>query len=138
MALALKLDKTPRKFGTDHNLSHTEIHLVEIIGDSRDLSVTDIARLIGITKGAVSQTLKRLEKKGITDKQTDPANLSRVIVSLTAKGKIAYWAHKHWHETMDGGFSHYLETLDQEDARVIVDFLNRLEDFLARRVTSPE
>lgn len=64
MALALKLDQMPKQFGTGRDLSHTEIHLIEIIGDNKDLGVTDIARLIGVTKGAVSQTLKRLEKKG--------------------------------------------------------------------------
>ena len=138
MALALKLDRTPKKFGTDHDLSHSEIHLIEIIGDNQGLSVTDIATLLGITKGAVSQSLKRLEKKGLTDKIPDPVNLSRSLVELTAKGKTAYWAHRHWHETMDGGFRDYLTTMPKEDVRVIVDFLDRVEAFLVRRVESPE
>jgi len=138
MDLALKLDRAPKKFGTDRNLSHSEIHLVEIIGDNHNLSVTGIARLVGITKGAVSQALKRLEKKGIVQKQAAPENLSRAIVSLTAKGMMAYWAHKHWHETMDGGFGRYLGILDKKEAGIIVDFINRMEDFLTRRLESPE
>lgn len=138
MALAMKLDKAPKRFGTDKNLSHAEIHLIEIIGDHPDLSVTEIASLIGVTKGAVSQGLKRLEIKGLSDKVQDPANLSRAMVTLTAKGKMAYWAHKHWHETMDGGFSNYLNTMDKKDLRVILGFLDRVEDFLARRLASPE
>ena len=138
LALALKLDKTPRQFGTDHVLSHSEIHMVEIIGDNEDLSVTDIGNLIGITKGGVSQGLKRLEKKGLSTKKPDPKNLSRSIVYLTAKGKMAYWAHKHWHETMDGGFSHYLRDLDPKKTEVIIDFLTRVEDFLVRRNLSSE
>lgn len=138
MALAIKLDRTPKKFGTDGNLSHAEIHLVEIIGDNKGMGVSDIARLIGITKGAVSQSLKRLEKKGITNKQTDPENLSRVIVGLTSKGNISYWAHKHWHEKMDGGFSVYLEKLSENDVSTILDFLSNMEDFLKLRLESPE
>ncbi len=138
MELTLKLTKTPKRFGTDHDLSHSEIHLIEMIGDNQDLSVTDIAGLIGITKGAVSQSLKRLERKGLTGKQPDPENLSRSRVFLTAKGNMAYWAHKHWHETMDGGFRQYLEELNIEDTRVIVEFLTRTEDFLARRIESDE
>ncbi|MCG8637672.1 MAG: MarR family transcriptional regulator [Desulfobacterales bacterium] len=138
MELALKLSKTPRRFGTDKDLSHSEIHLIEIVGDNRDLSVTDIAGLIGITKGAVSQSLKRLEKKGLTGKKQDPENLSRALVFLTAKGKMAYWAHKHWHETMDGGFRQYMDELPPEETRVILEFLTRTEDFLARRIESEE
>lgn len=138
MALALKLDKTPKAFGTGQALSHAEIHLVEIVGDNPELSVTQIADLIGVTKGAVSQNLKRLEKKGLSTKTQDPENLSRALVTLTAKGQAAYWAHKHWHESMDGGFSRYLEGLTEEETAVIVGFLCRVEDFLSRRLAHPE
>ncbi len=137
MALTAKLDKAPKEFGTGHALSHSEIHMIEIIGDNEDLSVTDIGKLIGITKGGVSQGLKRLEKKGLTTKNPDPENLSRSIVYLTAQGNMAYWAHKHWHETMDGGFSRYLKELDPDKTKVIIDFLTRVEDFLVRRLESP-
>jgi DNA-binding MarR family transcriptional regulator len=138
MALALKLEQMPKQFGTGRDLSHTEIHLIEIIGDNRDLGVTDIARLIGVTKGAVSQTLKRLEKKGLTRKQEDPDNRSKLLVSLTALGNMAYWSHKHWHETMDGGFITYLESLDSGQTAFLLDFLSRVEDFLQRRLASTE
>lgn len=138
MALASKLDKAPRKFGTGQSLSHSEIHMIEIIGDNENMSVTDIGKWIGVTKGAISQGLKRLEKKELTTKKTDPENLSRSIVYLTAKGNMAYWAHKHWHETMDGGFSHYLKALDPHSTDIIVDFLTRIEDFLARRIQSSD
>lgn len=138
MALTMKLEKTPKRYGTDQELSHSEIHLIEIIGDTPDQGVTDLSRLMGVTKGAISQALKRLEKKGLTAKSPDPANLSRTLVTLTAKGKIAYWTHKHWHEAMDGGFSRYLKTLGDAEIRIILDFLVRVEDFLARRIDSPE
>ncbi len=138
MDLARELDKTPKKFGTDELMSHSEIHLIEMIGDLKDSSVTDIGKHLGITKGAVSQALKKLEKKGFIYKQQNPENLSRVIVKLTAKGQTAYWAHKHWHETMDGGFSRYLKEMETGDLQVIVGFLEKVEEFLKRRVQSSE
>jgi DNA-binding MarR family transcriptional regulator len=136
MRLTRELDKTPRPFGTDEPLSHSEIHLIEIIGDNRDLSVTDIGRHLGITKGAVSQNLKRLESKGFSTKEADPKNLSRTLVTLTSKGYTAYYAHKHWHETMDGGFAKYLEDMDENEITVIVRFIEKVEDFLKRRIDS--
>ena len=71
-------------------------------------------------------------------KKTDPENLSRSIVMLTAKGLTAFWAHKHWHETMDGGFLKYLEELNTSEINIIINFLKRVEDFLRRRVQSQE
>lgn len=136
MALAQQMEKTPKSFGTGEMISHSEIHLIEIIGDTKGLSVTDISRHLNITKGAVSQSLKRLETKGFTTKKSDPENLSRSIVMLTSKGQAAYWSHKHWHETMDGGFLKYLDELDDSTFTIIVNFLERVEDFLVRRVES--
>ena len=138
MNLTQQLEKVPKKFGTGEFLSRSEIHLIEIIGDNEGLSVTDIGMYLGITKGAVSQSLKRLEAKGFSLKKTDPENLSRSIVMLTAKGFTAFWAHKHWHETMDGGFLQYMEELGTSEINIIINFLERVEDFLTRRVQSRE
>ena len=138
MALVRMLENSPRKFGTDTSLSHAEIHLIEIIGDNEGLSVTDISRLLGITKGAVSQNLKRLETKGFSTKDKAPDNLSRAIVKLTAKGMTAFWSHKDWHEKMDGGFSRYMDNLQDKEIDVILDFMSKTEDFLKRRLESKD
>lgn len=136
MSLAQQMEKSHKTFGTKEKISSSEIHLIEIIGDTKNLSVTDISNHIGITKGAVSQSLKRLDSKGFIIKKPDPENLSRSLVMLTVKGKTAYWSHKHWHETMDGGFLKYLDSLDDQTFDIIINFLNRVEDFLKRRIDS--
>ncbi|RLC07125.1 MAG: MarR family transcriptional regulator [Deltaproteobacteria bacterium] len=131
--LANKLEKTPRRFGTDEPLTGTEIHLLELIGDNDEcLSVTDLSRLLGITKGAVSQNLKRVENKGLIFKEEDPENLSRLIVRLTFKGKTAYFAHKHWHETMDGGFKEYFLGLNQDKLDFLIEFMNKVDNFMKK------
>lgn len=131
--LAAKLEKMPRRFGTEEPLTSREIHIIEISGDNDEIfSVTDLARLLGITKGAVSQNLKRMEKKGLTTKIKDPQNTSRSIVKLTYKGKTAYYAHKHWHETMDGGFKAYFLELSEEKVDFLLDFMEKAEDFMKR------
>jgi DNA-binding MarR family transcriptional regulator len=131
--LAAKMEKLPRSWGTDEQLASHEIVLVETIGDHKEqLSVTDIAKALYVTKGAVSQSLKKLERKGLTSKSDDPANNSRSIVTLTAKGKTAYYAHKHWHETMDGGFREYFRETDEAKLDFLLEFLERTEDFFRR------
>jgi DNA-binding MarR family transcriptional regulator len=125
-----ELEKKPQKFGTDEDLYSSEIHLIETIGENNNFSVTDIAKQLGVTKGAVSQTLKKLETKGLTAKHTDPQNSSRAIVELTSKGKMAYYAHAHWHEQMDGGFKTYMNSLEQEQMDLIYEVLSNVENFL--------
>jgi len=127
----LELEKQPRQYGTEELLTSSEIHLIEVIGDHEGLfGVTDLARRANVTKGAVSQSLKRLEAKGLTDKGVDPRNSSRSIVNLTSKGKAAYYAHKHWHEKMDGGYLAYVNDLEEGKLEFLMDFMNRVELFL--------
>ena len=131
--LANQLEKSSRRFGTDELLNSREIHLVELIGDNDErLSVTDLSRLLGITKGAVSQNIKKLENKGLVYKEEDPENLSRMMVKLSSKGKIAYFAHKHWHETMDGGFKEYFMSLHQDKIDFLMEFMQKVGFFLER------
>ena len=123
----------PRELGTGTKLTGAEIHLIEVIGQKEALSVTDLARQLGITKGAVSQTLKRLEAKDLVMKEVDPANISRMTVSLSTKGKIAYYSHLQWHEAMDGGFREYFVNLPEDKIRFMGEFLQMLEQFLKKR-----
>jgi DNA-binding MarR family transcriptional regulator len=132
LKLAQQMEAEPRKYGTDTMLTGVEIHLIELIGDNENSSVTDVAKLFEVTKGAVSQRFKKLEHKELIKKNADPANASRTVVTLTSKGKVAYFAHKHWHETMDGGYTEYWKTLGPEKVIIIEEFLTKVEDFFQR------
>jgi DNA-binding MarR family transcriptional regulator len=134
VALANRLERMPRRFGTDTTVSSAEMHLLELIGENPGCSVTDLAGLKGITKGAVSQSLKRLEAKGLIRKTESPENLSRCRVLLTLKGETAFDAHRQWHQTMDGGFREYMRRLDAEQIEFINDFMTRVLQFLEQRI----
>ena len=125
-----ELENRPWHFGTAETLYRSEIFLLELIGDQEGIGVTEAADLLGITKGAVSQTLKKLAAKGLTEKRSDPNNGLKVCLYLTNKGKSAFYAHKYWHETMDGGFKDYFSGLSQEQISFLDEFLNQLDIFL--------
>lgn len=133
--LANEADKAPRAYGTEYPMTNSEIHLIELIGDNgATLSVTDLAKITGVTKGAVSQTLKKLENKGFIIKQIDPSNLSRVIIDLTSRGKTAYYSHRDWHETMDGGVKKYFTGLSDEELDFLYKTLDTIETFFKKAV----
>ena len=54
------------------SLYPSEVHLMLMIKNDIDTNATKIAKQLGVTKGAVSQTLSRLEKKDILLKTKDP------------------------------------------------------------------
>ncbi len=60
--------KTPKSYGTEDMLYMSEVHMIEVIGSYEGITTTKLAAALGITKGAVSQTVSKLEKKAMINK----------------------------------------------------------------------
>jgi DNA-binding MarR family transcriptional regulator len=108
----------------------SEIHLMQVIQEGSDLNAGEMARKLGITNGAVSQTLNRLEQKGVIQKTKDPALKNRVTATLTDDGKAALHHFEAGQEAALKQFSSYLAGLSNRDRQTLEQFLARLEGFL--------
>jgi DNA-binding MarR family transcriptional regulator len=124
------LENIPRDFGVHEKLTRAEIHMLAAIEHSQDASVTDLARIKGITKGAVSQLLKRLEAKKLVEKTADESNVSRLKVRLTAAGRKACRGHERMHETILETVEARMGTLDPEEIAIFERTLVRVNDLL--------
>jgi len=120
------MHKEIRKFGTDTELHGAEIGMISAIEENKGIHVIGLANILGITRSAASQTLKRLYKKGMIEKDIDPTNQSRLILGLSAKGKTVYRNHRKRHEEMEQYVSNYLKTAPDRDAQVVINFLKAL------------
>lgn len=57
-----------------------------------------LAKRLGVTKGAVTQMVARLESRDLVRRTTHPDDFRAVMVSLTEKGESAFLAHQELHE----------------------------------------
>jgi DNA-binding MarR family transcriptional regulator len=121
--------KSLLRYGEVH-LYPSEIHLMQVIQESPDLNAGEMARKLGITNGAVSQTLNRLKQKGVIQKTKDPALKNRVTATLTDDGKAAFHHFEAGQEAALKQFSSYLAGLSNRDRQTVEQFLARLEGFL--------
>jgi DNA-binding MarR family transcriptional regulator len=121
-----KFSKEERKktdYGIDIPLYHSEIRTITEIKEHEGIHISALAKHCGVTKGAISQVIKKLEQKELIIKRRDIRNQSRFLLHLTSKGEIAY--------------SHYLQH-NNEFKKMIVDILQNapidkvsfLNDFL--------
>lgn len=122
-----EIDKKTRYYGTDQPLYEAEIHMIKSIEENKGIHVTGLADMLGVTKGAVSQIIMKLEHKGMIIKNTDPRNLSRLVLSLTSKGETAYMNHEKLHQKYDQLFNAVLENATKENRAFLTDFLNSLD-----------
>ncbi|WP_081300614.1 MarR family winged helix-turn-helix transcriptional regulator [Clostridium beijerinckii] len=123
-----ELDKQTSYYGTDKQLFEAEIHMIKAIKESEGIHVIGLAEKLGVTKGAVSQIITKLQKKGMTIKEIDPNNLSRLIIRLTPKGEIAYLHHEKIHQDFDVLVNNILNDSSDEEKTFLKKFLNSLEE----------
>jgi len=108
-------------------LYEAEIHMIKAIKENEGIHVTGLADILGVTKGAVSQIIIKLERKGMIVKDTDPRNLSRLRISLTPKGETAYLNHEKLHGEFDRLFYSVLQNAAEDNKLFLSNFLESLE-----------
>ncbi len=119
-------------FGTGVPLYRAEIHTIREIGSIPAVNVTKLAEHMEVTKGAVSQTVNKLVRKGLVRKTRAPGNAKEVLLELTDLGWTGLNNHERFHSRMlDIARDHYGERLGAQIERFIA-VMNDLNDILDR------
>ncbi len=122
------MDSKPRDYGTGYLLYSSEIHAIDMIGRSPDCNITGLSEKLGVTKGAVSQTVNKLAKKGLVEKYRDAGNDKEVYVRLTEKGVKAQQGFEDFHNMRDFSLHHYVKSLNDEQMVMLITFFQLLYD----------
>jgi DNA-binding MarR family transcriptional regulator len=116
----------------------SEIHLILFIHQEQDTNATRMAERLGVTKGAVSQTLSRLEKKGVLRKIKDPYNKNELTIKFTSLGQQAVEEYLHLLASVHQQYDQYLSTLTERERAVIKGFLSHIEVIMDRLMNGTE
>ncbi len=128
-----KAEKKPNGYGTNELLYKSEIHTIEAIGKNNKINVTQLAQYLGITKGAVSQMIDKLIKKGLVNKNMISPTENEVSLELTEKGILAYNGHETYHKELYAEISKRLSHLPDDNIEIFTDILSELEKFLDKQ-----
>ena len=107
-----QIEQRPRHFGTNFVLYPSEIHTIEAIGRNAGVNITDLAGIQGVTKGAVSQLIQKLVKKGMVVRMKDEMSDREVLLKLSPTGMIAFKSHEDFHSNL---FSDLVKIIEQAD-----------------------
>ncbi|RED87572.1 MarR family winged helix-turn-helix transcriptional regulator [Cohnella phaseoli] len=120
-------DRKNRDYGVEDPLFHSEIYTLNEIREHEGIHITALAERCGVTKGAISQVLKKLEQKGLVTKEKDIRNQSRLILKVTPKGEIAYSRHLDYQKQFKKKVVRVLRDAPDEKVQFIKDFFIKLE-----------
>jgi len=92
-----RIEGLPIPIDEGMEITTTEAHTIQAVGEGEQMRVLDIATHFGITKSAASQMAAKLIRKGFLDKRRSPHNSKEFPLSLTELGWRAFRAHERFH-----------------------------------------
>jgi len=106
------------------------LYLIEVIATNPDCNITEIADLLGVTRGAISQQTKKLEIKGLIKRYNTRTNIKEVYFSLTNDGKRLYEIHSNAHQKIYSNFEKVIDQFDENDLEKIHNFLRNFKLYM--------
>jgi DNA-binding MarR family transcriptional regulator len=106
-------------------LSESDIEALEALIDTGASTAGSLGELMGLTSGAITRLIDRLEQSGYVRRVSDPADRRRVIIEVVPD-KVA--AVKQLLDTIRDRESAELGTFSETELRTINDFLSRMAD----------
>lgn len=120
-------------FGMDLAANKSDINISELLlmnglADNTDnpegnVSLTEIGRYLAVSKGAVSQMLGSLEKKGYINREIDRSNRRNLIVTLTPKGREVL---EQQYRIFNCKLERIIGQLGEDDVEQMIRIVNRM------------
>jgi DNA-binding MarR family transcriptional regulator len=104
--------------------------MLDKIGDNAGMNVTDFAATAGVTKGAISQLVTKLEKKGIVRRYKKSTNDKEVFLELTKSGQEVYKKHKEINEQTILPLNEELSKHSDEKVEFLLSMFKWFDDYL--------
>jgi DNA-binding MarR family transcriptional regulator len=132
--------------GTLHNraaadlagVNETDWECLDVLDWSGPITAGELARHVGITSGAVTGAIDRLEKLGLVRRRTDPSDRRKVIVELDLGNQSEWSAQNH---KLTGCFAALAdeiaeinEEFDEEQLAALTRWLRRSNEALVRSI----
>lgn len=113
----------------DKDITITEMHIVEAVGEAQKGTMGFIARKLRIKTPSLTVTVNKLAQKGYLDRYTPENDRRKVYLQLTDEGKAVFEQHHKFHEEMVNAI---VGEFKNEELPLVVDILSRLKSFFEK------
>ena len=90
--LMYEYDSLPHRYGA-HILYQSEAHIIDLIGEHPEITVTELAAILKKTPSACSQIVRKLKEKGWVEQTRNRDNNRQFNLKLTESGQKVYEDH---------------------------------------------
>lgn len=111
------------------DISNNDMHIIDAIGVDEPKNMSAIAARRMVTVGTLTVNMNSLEKKGYIKRERSSEDKRVVYVTLTEKGRKAFFHHRDFHKEM---IKAAVRGLEEDEMRALISCLNKLDKFFAQ------
>ena len=108
------------------DITNNDMHIIEAIGNDEPRSMSMIAKSLNITVGTLTTNMNSLEEKKYILRERSKTDKRVVLVSLTEKGRKAFFHHRDFHRRM---IHSIVKDLEEDEMKVLIRCLHNLTKF---------
>ena len=109
------------------DISNNDMHIIEAVGIEEPRNMSDIAKRLDVTVGTLTTNMNGLDKKGYIIRQRSETDKRVVYITLTERGRKAFFHHRDFHRNM---IKSVVVGLDDDEKRLLYRCLKKLDAFL--------
>ena len=108
------------------DITNNDMHIIEAVGIEEPRRMSDIAKTMNVTTGTLTINMNGLEDKGYLVRERSTMDKRVVLVTLTDKGRKAFFHHRDYHRHM---IRSIVKDLDENERKVLIKCLTSLNHF---------
>ena len=108
------------------DITNNDMHIIEAVGIDEPRNMSDIAKRLGVTVGTLTTNMNGLDKKGYITRRRSDKDKRVVYITLTERGKKAFFHHRDFHKNM---IKSVVVGLDDDEKRLLYRCLIKLDAF---------
>jgi DNA-binding MarR family transcriptional regulator len=124
-------DRLDEAVATQYGLNRTDLRCIGILYRRGRVTAGELAEESGLTPGAITTVLDRMERSGYANRVADPSDRRRVLVELTPRSRQS--AAELYAAVTEAEQAEY-ERYTLEELRLLRDFLHRAQQIQAEHV----
>lgn len=109
------------------DISNNDLHIIEAIGVEEPRNMSMIANKLTVTVSTLTTNMNGLEKKGYIRRERGQKDKRVVYVTLTEKGRKAFYHHRDFHKKMIRAI---VKDLNEDEMEILYRCLMNLNNFL--------
>ncbi len=110
------------------DITNNDMHIIEAVGIDEPRNMSEIAKRLCVTVGTLTTNMNGLEKKGYIIRERSTEDKRVVLVTLTERGRKAFFHHRDFHKNM---IKSVVVGLDEDEKRLLYRCLVKLDKFFS-------